>query len=226
MLQLDNQTNARRFRQEERYSGKLRSLVSFEIERPGLTLGSSRDPFRLDHLVPEFTQAKAELIRIVSQTRTSIENLRLRPTKKLELKQFLQLFAEAGVCRVDRLLGRLETLIYYIEAPARRQWTSIPGFEDRWTKEVSECREAMAMASKLRDELDQNFGRLLEDRYAEIVPNDVLPTDLFYEKFVAERRRSQDGSVRRAVVLVIDSMRLDIWREIVRPACMVFSAFF
>ncbi len=217
-LQLDKPENARRFGQEERYSSKLRSLVSFEIERPGLTLGSSRDPFRLDHLVPEFTQAKAELIRIVSQTRTSVENLRLRPTKKLELKQFLQLFAEAGVCRVDRLLGRLETLIYYIEAPARRQWTSIPGFEDRWTKEVSEAREAMAMASKLRDELDQNFGRLLEDRYAEIVPNEVLPTDLFYEKFVAERRRSQDGSVRRAVVLVIDSMRLDIWREIVRPA--------
>lgn len=217
-LGLEKPENARRFGQEEKYSARLRSLVSFEIERPVLTLGSSRDPFGLDHLVPEFTQAKSELIGIISRTRNTIDNLRLRPTKKLDLKQLLQLFCDSGVSRVDRLLGRLETLTYYIEGPAHPQWSTIPGFDVRWSNEVSGCREAMAVARKLRDELDQNFGRLLEERYAEIVPRDILPTDLFYDKFIAERRRNQDGSLRRAVVLVVDSMRLDIWREIVRPA--------
>ncbi len=217
-LKLDNADNARRFGQEERLSGKLRSLVSFEIERPPLTLGQERNRFRLEHLVPEFSQAKADLSTIVNKTRPTIEGLRLKPAGKLQLAQFMKLFDETGFHLCDRLIGRLETLIYYITAPAREQWQTIPGFEQRWDVELRECREVIAGASKLRDELDHNFGRMLEERYTDIVPAEVLPTDLFYEKFIAERRRNADGTLKRAVVLVIDSMRLDIWREIVRPA--------
>ena len=218
VLNLGEAQNAKRFGQEEKLSSRLRELVSFEIERPPLVLGDSHDRFRLDHLVPEFSQAKAELARIVGKTRSLIENLRLRPAKKLDWDQFRRLFDDAGLYRTDRLMGRLDTLIYYIEAPARVLWKTIPGFQARWEAELGECRKVMADAGKLRDDLDYNFGRLLEERYAEIVPSEVLPTDLFYEKFIAERRRNPDGTLKRAVVLVIDGMRLDIWREIVRPA--------
>src|SRR5262249_5969934 len=37
-------------------------------------------------------------------------------------------------------------------------------------------------------------------------------------KFIAPRRRTASPIPKKAVVLVIDSMRLDIWRELIRPA--------
>jgi PglZ domain-containing protein len=76
----------------------------------------------------------------------------------------------------------------------------------------------MTLAGRLRDELDLAFGKLLEARYSDIVPSEILTTDLFYEKFIAPRRRTASAVPRKAVILVIDSMRLDIWRELVRPA--------
>lgn len=217
-LGLADSASARAFGQRERLSGKLRSLAAFEIERPPLVLGAERDPFRLEHLVPEFTQVRGELLGIVTKTRRSIEALRLKQPRALEVAHFLKLYADEGFYRVDRLLGRLETLMYYVEGPSRGNWATIPGFAARWEPEVAECRELMTTAERLRDELDYNFGRFLEERYPEVVPEQVLPADLFYERFMAPRRRQTDGTLGRAVVLVIDSMRLDIWRELVRPA--------
>src|SRR5262249_20692095 len=43
-------------------------------------------------------------------------------------------------------------------------------------------------------------------------------TGLFHEKFIAPRRRGADGKLRAAVILVIDGMRLDIWRQLIQPA--------
>lgn len=215
---LGSKEKAQEFGRREKFSGKLRSIVAFEIEGPAVTTGDSRDPFRLEHLVPEFIQIKNELHRIVQQNRSQIETLRLKPGKKLEWDTFKKLFSEAGFFRIDRMIGRLQILIGYVEGAAKPQQISIPGFEDRWCSEVKDCRDLITTATRLRDDLDYNFGRMLEERYSEIVPSQVLPSDRFYEGFIAERRRRPDGTVRKAVILVIDSMRLDIWREIVRPA--------
>lgn len=94
----------------------------------------------------------------------------------------------------------------------------MPGFEDRWNKEVRECRDLIVLAGKLRDDLDLRFGRLLESRFGEMVPAEILQTDKFYTDFMAPRRRSIDGKLSEALVLVVDSMRFDIWRELLRPA--------
>lgn len=217
-LKLDNAENARAFGQRERFSGRLRSLVSFEIDRPTLVLGQARDPFRLEHLVPELSQQRLELSEIIRSCGKTIGDLRLKRAEKLDIKELIDLFDRAAFYRVDRMIGRIETLIRYIEGPAKRQWKSIPGFEHRWTAQAKTCRELLVEASRLRDELDFNFGRLLEERYSDIVPNKILTTNLFYEKHFADWRRDVDGSVRKAAVLVIDSMRLDIWREVIRPA--------
>ena len=82
---------------------------------------------------------------------------------------------------------------------------------------MRECRDSIEEAGKLADELDYIFGRLLESRYSEISNGEFLSTDKFYEKFIAPRRRGGQGEIKKAVILVIDSMRLDIWRSLVRP---------
>jgi hypothetical protein len=218
VLGLEETTNARAFVQRERLSPKLRGLVPFELQTAAPGAESGESDFRLDHLVPEFLQFKRELEAILSATRGPIENMHLRPLKGQTAKDFLQIFIERGFYRVDRLVGRLQSLIYFVEGPARRQWSDVAGFETRWAKEVRECREAMTTAGRLRDELDLSFGKLLEARYEDIVPSEVLTTELFYERFMAPRRRTDAAEPRSAVVLVIDSMRLDIWRELIRPS--------
>jgi hypothetical protein len=217
-LGLGDLANRSSFAQRERLSSKLRGLVPFEIQAPAAARDTGDQDFRLVHLVPEFRHFKRDLEAVLNATRGTIENLRLRPLKDQTAKDLLQVFVDRGFHRIDRLVGRLQSLIYFIEGPARRQWTTVAGFEDRWTKELHACREAITLAGRLRDELDLAFGKLLEARYSEIVPSEVLTTDLFYEKFIGPRRRTAAAAPRKAVVLVIDSMRLDIWRELVRPA--------
>lgn len=217
-LKLHDGDSARDFAQRERLSRELRALVPFEVSTPPVAPGGRAEDFRLDHLVPEFQQLKRDLEDIVDATRPVIENLRLTPLKNQTARKLLDIFVDSGFYRIDRLLGRLESLIYYIEGPARRQWRSVAGFEGRWTDEVRICREAMRAATRLRDDLDMSFGKLLEARYAEIVPNEVLPADLFYEKFIAPRRRTDSARAKKAVVLLVDSMRFDLWRELLRPA--------
>ncbi|MEW6296507.1 MAG: PglZ domain-containing protein [Thermodesulfobacteriota bacterium] len=217
-LKLADPGQARTFAQRERLSAKLRSLVPFDLQVPVRQGRTGEEDFRLEHLVPEFLLHKADLEKIVHATRAAVEHLRLVPVRNQTAKQFLQVFLDREFYRVDRLLGRLESLIYFVEGPARHQWAGDPGFTARWAAELRTCRDTMALAGRLRDDLDLLFGKLLEARYADIVPAEVLPTDLFYEKFIAPRRRTAAGAVRKAVVLVIDSMRIDIWREVVRPA--------
>lgn len=217
-LQLNDQKSARDFAQSERLSRELRSLVPFEASIPPPAPDGTAEDFRLDHLVPEFMQLKQDLERIVVATKAKMEEL---STKKLEdrtAREFLEIFVDKEFFRIDRLLGRLGSLIYYIEGPARSQWQSVAGFENRWTAEVRTCREVMAAATRLRDDLDMSFGKLLEARYAEIVPKEVPPADLFYEKFMGPRRRTDSARPKKAVVLLVDSMRFDIWRELLRPA--------
>ncbi|QRN94041.1 PglZ domain-containing protein [Archangium violaceum] len=217
-LDLGSPEKARTFAQRERLSRKLRSLVPFEVQAPESVHESGGEDFRLDQLVPEFLHLKKELETIIHATKGVIEGLRLSPLKNQTARQLIQIFIDRGFHRVDRIVGRLESLIYFIEGPARHQWRSVTGFEARWSKEQRACRDTMALAGRLRDELDLAFGKLLEARYAEIVPSEVLTTDLFYEKFIAPRRRTSGGGMRKAVVLVVDSMRVDIWRELLRPA--------
>jgi hypothetical protein len=217
-LGLRDPTNRRLFAQRERLSAKLRGLVPFEIDVPTGGRETGDQDFRLERLVPEFVDVKRELEKVVCATGRTIENLRLRPLKNQTAKDLLQVFVDGGFYRIDVLEGRLRRLQYFIECPAHRQWTTVPGFEERWKKEVDACRKAMTLARDLRDKLDVAFGTLLEARYSEIVPSEVLTTDLFYEKFIGPRRRTATAAPRKAVVLVIDSMRLDIWRELVRPA--------
>jgi hypothetical protein len=165
-LKLNDVEQAKAFAQRERLSRELRAIVPFAVSTLPPPPGGTAEDFRLDHLVPEFQQLKRELEGIVGSTKAVIENLRLTPLKNQTARKLLDIFVDKGFYRIDRLLGRLESLIYYTEGPARSQWQSVAGFEERWSGGVRACREAMGVATRLRDDLDVSFGKLIEARYA------------------------------------------------------------
>jgi len=221
---LDDPERAKIFAQNERFSNKFRSLVPFAIQelKPS-PYGTDRkqrsgDDFRLDRLVPEFQETKRQLTGIINTVKRDINRLQLTPLQNQTASKYLDIFDQKEFYKVDQLMGRLDSLMRYIEGPAKAQWKLIVGFEQRWEKEVRECRDLIGNAVKLGHDLDYLFGKLMESRYDAIVPNEILPTDLFYQKFIGPRRRGVHGEIRKAVVLVFDSMRLDIWRQLVRPA--------
>jgi hypothetical protein len=218
-LQLDNEDQARAFAQRERFSSKLRALTPFAIKADKKTAQlEGKQDFSLDRLVPEFQEVKRRLLDLLNATKPLIERLNLTALRDQSLNKVLDIFDQKGFYQLDQIVGRLNSLIRDVEGPAQRQWKTVSGFERVWTKEVAECRDAMSTASNLRNDLDYLFGRLLEARYGELVPGEFLTTDQFYEKWMGPRRRGAQGEVRRAVVLIIDSMRLDIWRQLVQPA--------
>jgi hypothetical protein len=215
-LELDNSEKAKQFAGNERLSPELRSMVSFEIlvDTPE---PRRLDAFSLDSLVPEFMETKRILIGLCDAVKGSVERLRLTPVPQQSLKGVLQIFVQQEFYRVEHLIGRLESLIYYIEGPGTRHWPKINGFEKRWKDESSKCRDLIVRGSRLRDDLDITFGRLLESKYSELIQKEVLPTDRFYESFIGPRRRTTGGRPSKAVILVFDSMRFDIWRGLVKP---------
>jgi hypothetical protein len=219
-LQLNVPENAHRFAERERLSPKLRSQVAYEVPavRRGSQGVSADTDFSIDHLIAQFRDNKQALDQLLRSTRDSVERIRLTPRSELKADRFLRIYDTGGLHRMDALIGTLSSLIRDIEGPARRQWHGIPGFQDRWSKDLQECRDLMSRGARLRDDLDFEFGRFLESRYAEVVPNEIWTTGLFHEKFIAPRRRAADGKVRNAVILVIDGMRLDIWRQLIQPA--------
>ena len=219
-LELGDPLKARDFVQRERFSGTLRGLVPFAISTGGRKAkrAESRDDFSLERLVPEFQETKRRLVDLVTATKKSVARLHLTPLRDLSLAKILAVFDGGGFYQVDHLVGRLSSLMRDVEGPARRHWDTVLGFEIAWTREAREGRDAINDAGTLRSDLDYLFGKLIEARYAEMVPGEFLTTDQMYDKWIGPRRRAASGSVRKAVILLIDSMRLDIWRQLVKPA--------
>jgi PglZ domain len=218
-LKLDNEQEASAFAIRERLSPKLRALALAAANvKPIKPRPDDGNDFDLMRLVPEFRDIKQKLQLVFDSARPKIERLRLTPLKEQTAQKVLDIFHQTGFHQVDSFSGRLDGLMLDIAGPAKQQWAGIAGFEQRWASDVRECRDLISNAAKLRDDLDYAFGRLMEARYSDLVPKEVQTTRSFYEGFIAPRRRVTGGGMSKAVVLVIDSMRFDMWHQLVRPA--------
>jgi hypothetical protein len=220
-LGLDDLEKAKTFYEEEHFSRKLRELVPFAVPpAPKVSpIGEKRpDLFSLSSLVPQFMQLRSSLGEIYTSTKPLVDRLRLTALKDQKIDNVRDIFIDKQVYAVDRLLGELHALKRDIDGPAKAQWRDVPGFEARWKAESANVDTAMDNTVRLLDELDYLFGRLMAERYDELIPAQALPTDMFYPEFIGPRRRITDGGIRKATVILIDSLRFDIWRQVIRPA--------
>ena len=217
-LKLDVAQSAREFAGREHFSQELRSLVPFE--RAGIEVAATSggpDEFSVPELVNTFLDAKKELAGICGAAKPLIERLKLTPLRLQSVEAFRDIFLEKNLCLADQLSGQIQEAILDIEGPARTRWQGLPRFEERWKTESSEGRNLIELAKGLGSDLDYRFGLLLENRYADLVNGEVLSTNDFYEKFIGPRRRKNDGTFKKGVILLMDGMRFDLWRRLVRP---------
>lgn len=217
-LKLDDAQNAKEFAAREHFSKELRALLPFErgmVETPGAS--TRRDDFSLPELVSGFLDAKTELTAICSAAKPLVERLKLTSVKDQSVRVVRDIYLDKNLCLVDQLAGQMQEAILDIEGPARRRWQGLPGFEERWKTEATAGRNLIEQARRLGTDLDYRFGVLLENRYAALVEKEVLSTNDFYAQFIGPRRRNTDGGLKEASILLMDGMRFDLWRRLVRP---------
>lgn len=217
-LKLDDPQNAKDFAGREHFSKEMRGLVPFEVGSVEVAeTPDSRDEFSLPELVAAFLTAKKELEGVCRAAKPAVERLKLTSLKDQSVATVRDIFLEKNVHLVDQLGGQIQEAILDIEGPARSRWLGLPWFEERWRTEATAGRNLIEQARRLGSDLDFRFGLLLEGRYSELVDGPVLSTNDFYGKFIGPRRRNTDGSVKEAVILLMDGMRFDLWRRLVRP---------
>jgi len=217
-LKLDEAEGSKEFAASEHFSKELRGLVPFErgvVEVVGTTGG--RDEFSLPELVNTFLDAKKELAVICSAAKPTVERMKLTSVKDQSVEAVRDIFLGKNLYLVDQLGGQIQQAILDIEGPARNRWPGLCGFEERWKAEAAAGRNLIEQARRLGTDLDYRFGLLLESRYAELVDGQVLSTNEFYSEFIGPRRRNNDGSMKEAAILLMDGMRFDLWRRLVRP---------
>jgi hypothetical protein len=219
-LGLDNSENATRFNREEHFSSVLRALVPFAAPYETTFFGVASDQgpaFSIIDLVRRFMQAKSRLEPIVQNVKSAVEKLRLIPVREQKIALYHKAFVDNGAHLLDYLSALVQSCIQDIEGPAKKQWHDNPGFKDRWGVEAQKAKDLSDKARKVLDDLDNQFGRLLEQRYSALVPAEVITTDKFYQEFMAPKRRKADGGIHKAVILLMDGMRFDWWRQLIRP---------
>lgn len=216
-LNLDDRASAREFAVRERLSPRLRELVPFDVVKESVSVGSD-DDLNLTRLVPEFREKRDRLATLVASVKPLVERLKLRPPAPELLDDILKTFLERGFYQADVLAGRIETLIRHVDVAVQANGRLSDAQVETWQRDAAACRDLVGEAGQLRDTLDYLFGKVLEKNYGQLVPAKRPTTDVFYEGYVTQRRRQVGGKApRKAVVLVMDSMRFDIWREMVRP---------
>lgn len=215
-LNLDDPQVAQTFARNERLSRTLQDLVPFDASRAA-TSPAKEEALRLVGLVPRFKDGIARLQDILGEGARRLEALRRTPPKRRSGRDFLSLFVDRDLYRAEQIEGELRAIRRHVEDDCGAQVAQIQGFKERWDQEVRRCTDLLRRAQELRQDLDLLFGRLLEDRYSEIVPAEFWTTDLFYDQFIGPRRRAFNNAPTKAVILVFDSMRFDLWRQLVRP---------
>jgi hypothetical protein len=217
-LKLEDAQSAREFAGREHFSKELRALVPFERGAVAVSgMSGGRDEFSLPELVNAFMDAKRELAVICRVAKPLVERLKLTSVKEQSVAAVRDIFLEKNLCLADQLSGQLQEAILDVEGPARSRWQSLPWFEERWKSEANAARNLIELARGLGSDLDYRFGLMLENRYSQLAAGEVLSTNDFYSEFIGPRRRKNDGSLTSAAILLMDGMRFDLWRCLVRP---------
>lgn len=221
LLNLEDEDKAEKFLNTNPPSPKLRELARLTLALSGKSTPSIRDTQQTYHgntlgsLVAEFNQAKQDIEIALAKAVQLEGRLATMPLSKQSIDLFTRGFQQDGIYRLEILIDRLSRCMRGIESKPERN--GIPGFENVWLNRKKEATDLQGRADKVLKDLDFRLARLLQDRYNDVVRNKILQTWQVYEQFISPRRRSLDGKLRRAAILIFDGMRYDTWRELIRP---------
>ncbi len=180
--------------------------TGFVESRPSLVWSNLKEAYRLAHAIQE---AQAELSR-------SLRNLRVKPSDELNFLTFRDLWNAHGINRLEYHLSALKRLVYYQNLLPRETDTLPSEFNDALKSIKDRVNELEKEVFQQINELNALFQEMVAKQYPSWVTkdSDLLLSSQFIRRCL---KPYWDPKTEKAVVLVFDGMRYDIWDELLRP---------
>jgi hypothetical protein len=196
--------------------------VLFNKEHEGaLPFVDQRDSISWDHLRDAYGLAY-DLLTIRNEMQNILKLLRVKKPDTLSYSDFWDIWARKRINRTEYLISALERIVHYgDEMLLPRQTSRLP---KEFSVSLQDIRERMKTINdteqKNIDELNTLFQDIVKRDYPGWVQGtekDLVLTSQFISKCV---KPHWDPVKEKAVLLIFDGMRYDIWDEMVKPALL------
>src|SRR6266568_2362059 len=180
--------------------------AGFVESRPSLVWSNLKEAYRLAHAIQE---AQAELSR-------SLRNLRVKPSDELNFLTFRDLWNAHGINRLEYHLSALKRLVYYQNLLPREPDTLPVVFTHALKSIQDRVNELEKDVFQQIHELNGLFQEVVAKQYPGwlITDSNLLLSSQFIRRCL---KPHWDPKTEKAIVLVFDGMRYDIWDELLRP---------
>lgn len=186
-----------------------RTPSRFVESRSSLAWSNLKEAYRLAYQVRE---AHAELTK-------SIRQLKVMPSDKRTFLAFRDAWNTHGVNRLEFYLSTLNRLVYHQELVPEDQ-SKLPVVFIRALENMKDSVRARENeATQQIDELNRLFQETVQQSYPDWLAQEkeVYFTSQFIRRCL---KPYWDPATEKAVVLVFDGMRYDIWDELLRPTLL------
>ncbi len=179
---------------------------SFVESRSSLVWSNLKEAYRLACAIQE---SQAELSR-------ALRNLRVKPSDELTFLSFRDLWNAHGINRLEYHLSALKRLVYYQNLLPRESDTLPVEFTDALKSIQDRVNELEKEVFQQIHELNGLFQEMVAKQYPGWLTkdSDLLLSSQFIRRCL---KPYWDPKTEKAVVLVFDGMRYDIWDELLRP---------
>jgi flagellar biosynthesis/type III secretory pathway chaperone len=198
------------------WSRRIRELVILESEHISaesnerLSVRSPKPEENLESIIPKFQYVLHEIETINNIVKEECNQISITQISQRDLSKFLHTFKDSRLYKLHLLSAQLQEYrhaISILEMPSslREKWTA---FEQRVDSAVAEAAEALHFFDRL-------WGQFLELQYSTMIKGQILSTNQMVVKAIYPN--AQKTPQRPLAILLLDGMRYDLWREIIRP---------
>jgi len=182
------------------------SSAGFVESRPSLVWSNLKEAYRLAYSIQD---ARTELSR-------ALRNLKVKSTDNLNFLTFRDLWNARGINRLEYHLSALKRLAYYQDLLPREPDTLPVAFTDALKSIQNRVNELEKDVFQQINELNGLFQEMVAKQYPGWLTTDsnLLLSSQFIRRCL---KPHWDPKTEKAVVLVFDGMRYDIWDELLRP---------
>jgi hypothetical protein len=178
----------------------------FVDTRPSLAWAQLKEAYKLAR----------DILKLQDELRTGMRRLGVLKTTQLTFASFRELWNGKRINRLEYYLSWLERLIHsgdFLPRPEDELPSAFPNASTRIRQRIGAIADDVR---KQLNELNRRFQELIATRYPSWIStdSDVCLTSQFLRRCL---KGNWDPQKEKAVILIFDGMRYDIWDEILRP---------
>lgn len=180
-----------------------------------------RDSVSWDHLREAYKLAH-DLLTIRNELQNTLKLLRVKKLDTLTYSDFWDLWTQKRINRTEYLISALERIVHYgDEMLLPRQTSRLP---KEFTIALQDIRDRMKSISDTEQKNIDEINSIFQDLVKRDYPGWVKGTEqdlVLTSQFISKCMKSYWDPVKeKAVLLIFDGMRYDIWDEMVKPALL------